>query len=153
TITGMGGRILAQAVQGPGKDRLDEAQNATVAGTQIPDEEITSRLISLYNGATPRLMTGIAQRESGYAQFSPSNLFGKSDLWPLESFDGGSHIGLMMMEVTMQNAFDWYANTQGGVALFRQKLVIARRLMTKIQNSHPGLRALSDVELENMALV
>jgi hypothetical protein len=103
----------------------------------ILNPTITSRLDSLYStGATPNLMTGIAMKESSYAQFleppqPPKNidLFNlyastngvKAAKWPLESklssglSDGGSHIGLMMVPTTGLLAWNWFQNTNDAV--------------------------------------
>jgi hypothetical protein len=125
-----------------------------VVGEAIPDSEITARLVGLYSGATSHLMTGIAYKESTYRQFGVATLYGTQARWPLEGLsDGGSHIGLMMVEVTFQRAWDWLVNTADGVAVFQDKLATAGRLETNIRNANPGLRALTATELEDMALV
>jgi len=125
-----------------------------VLGEAIPNSEITTRLNGLYSGATPGLLTGIAYKESTYYQFFPTaTLYGKQGRWPYESYDGGSHIGLMMVPITFDRAWDWYVNTTDGAAVFQDKLATASRLETSIRNANPGLRALTPTELENMALV
>lgn len=150
TFDAMGGQLTAAATQ----NSSTKQTVSTITGITLSAEDITARLVSLYaSGSTPRLLTGIAEKESSYLQFSQSTMYGKSALWPRESFDGGSHIGLMQMPVSMQMAWDWTANTQGAAALFNQKLSFARRFETKIRNTHVGLPALSGIQLENMALV
>lgn len=47
---------------------------AYIVGNQIPDAVITAKLISIYKGPTPNLMTGIAQTESSYRQFAERTL-------------------------------------------------------------------------------
>jgi|SRR5215213_84649 len=154
TYNSKGGKITVNA-----KTTIDsKTENATpvtafIVGASIPNQQITDRLISIYNGATPNLMTGIAQRESSYQQFRVMTLYGISARWPNESFDGGSHVGLMQVEISMSHAWNWEDNTRDAVNLFQQKLAAARRIMQRIINDHKGLRKLTDVELENMALV
>jgi len=152
TYTGIGGKVTLQADQ---NTPAVSAKPITIyiVGTAIPDSDITNRLVTLYGGATPNLMTGIAMRESSYQQFATSTLFGVSARWPHESFDGGSHIGLMQMPVNQANAWDWLANTSNGVNLFNGKLAAAGRVTNRIIRAHPGLRQLNGVELEHMGLV
>lgn len=152
TYTGIGGQVTVQANQNT-PPVAAKPVTIYIVGTAIPDSNITSRLDSLYGGATPNLMTGIAERESTYQQFATTTLFGISALWPHESFDGGSHIGLMQMPTNQANAWDWTANTSNGVNLFNSKLASAGRLATRIIASHKGLRQLTGVELEHMAVV
>lgn len=125
-----------------------------VVGDAIPDNEITARLLALYvHGATPRLLTGIADKESTYRQFASRSKYDKQALWPVESYDGGSHIGLMQMPSTVPHAWDWLVNTQDAATLFREKLRIAASLERRTIQAHRGLRRLTAVESENMALV
>lgn len=162
TYSSMGGRLTVKA-QALINSEIVEADpvTATITGVAIPDNLITTRLENLYrNGATPRLMTGIAMVESTYRQFAVITLYNRSDRWPLESFDGGSHIGLMQVVTAMDRAWNWETNTEFGVNLYqRDKLGAARRIMNRIiQANHDPrnnrrLRRLTDVELENMALV
>ena len=155
SYTSMGGRmtINASAVLN-GQTMNASPVQATITGVPLADGLITNRLASLYaTGATPHLMTGIASHESTYRQFAQTTLYGRSDLWPTESFDGGSHIGLMQVAVTTAAAWNWETNTQLGVDLFRDKLQAANRLQQRIIKANPGLRKLTKVELENMALV
>lgn len=128
---------------------------SVITGLAIPSDQITAQLTSLYGGgATPNLMTGIAEVESTYLQFVHRVLYGISADWPVESYDGGSHIGLMQMPTrSMGVAFDWLSNTKAGVNLFGNKIVSAQNLMNRIVAQHSGLRVLSPTELENMALV
>ncbi|MEO6064386.1 MAG: hypothetical protein ABIP49_01215, partial [Lysobacterales bacterium] len=132
-----------------------------VVGNDIPAPDITTRLVSLYNGATPRLFTGIASKESTYRQFATQTKYEKSALWPLESYDGGSHVGLMQVATSgatirgdqgVRNAWDWLENTAFAADLFREKGRIAASLERRIRHNNRGLRALTNVESENMAL-
>lgn len=126
---------------------------AYITGTEIPNTAITDQLVSLYDGATPHLLTGIAMRESSYRQFAQSVLYGYSGDWPLESYDGGSHIGLMMVPLTNADAWDWLENTVDGANLFKQKLALAQHYENLIIASHPGLPELGGVDLEKMAVL
>jgi hypothetical protein len=130
----------------------------TVTGTPIPEDWVTANFVSLYaSGATPRLMTGIASVESSYKQFEMRTLYKYPGYWPTESHqDGGSHIGLMMVSTSLalKNAWSWRENSMEGVTEFvRDKLSAASRVMNKYIKSHAGLRKLTGVELEKMALV
>lgn len=149
----------------------------------IPKDKITTRLVELYkDGATPRLMTGIAMIESSYMQFYKHN-FNYPDLWmPRVSDDSGdgiwgnendgSHVGLMQMDIRRgyvsdgerwQRAWDWLINTQEGVNFFKnEKIRLAKAMERKIikdfLNKNPDLGAedieqLNAVGVENMALV
>jgi hypothetical protein len=114
---------------------------------------ITARLDKLYHGTTPNLLTGIASVESTYTQFSNRTLYGVTAQWPTESFDGGSHIGLMQVQTTKDHAWDWHSNTRDGASLFADKIRTAKRLERRIRKQHPGLPQLTGVQIENMALV
>jgi hypothetical protein len=153
TYTAIGGMINVQAKENGSNPQSAKPINIYVVGTDIPDADITSRLVSLYGGATPNLMTGIAVRESSYQQFTMSSLFTVSALWPTESYDGGSHIGLMQMPTTQADAWDWTANTADATNFFvSAKLPLATKLMNAIIATHPGLRPLTAAELEHMAV-
>lgn len=167
TYQSMGGqmKVIAQAVINGQTVRTCETI-ATITGVVIPSSDITDRLVSLYNrGETPRLLTGIAMKESTYRQFCipgpPGNCTGgqsalynkPNEDWPLESYDGGSHVGLMQMPITMPYAWNWQENTASAADLFREKISIARSLMRRIIRTHRGLRHLTNLEIENMALV
>ncbi|MFY9824896.1 MAG: hypothetical protein WAM82_26195 [Thermoanaerobaculia bacterium] len=159
TYIGQGGKITVTATAG-GTGAKAKPITFLVTGTPIAAEDVTARLVSLYaqqGGATTRLMTGVAQKESSYLQFKSRSLYGTVAFWPLESAsDHGSHIGLMMMPTTdnIAYAWNWQVNTSAGVNLFVQdKLGAARRKMLSIIQAHPGLRTLSPVELERMALL
>jgi hypothetical protein len=157
TYTSQGGKVTVTASSQASGSQARPI-SFFVTGLSISPQDITNRLVNLYvksAGATPRLMTGIAQVESSYLQFKSRSLYGVVASWPLESYDGGSHIGLMMMPTAekIDYAWNWLTNTSAGIDLFQQKLASARSIMKKIVKSHNGLRALSPVELEHMALV
>lgn len=151
-----GGRLRVEA----SKDAISACplEYAYVVGDALSETEITARLTAVYaHGATPRLLTGIAARESTYRQFSLRTKYGRQALWPLESAeDGGSHIGLMQVYSSgaqgVANAWDWLENTSQAANLFDEKIRIARSLERRIIQAHRGLRKLTDIETENMAL-
>jgi hypothetical protein len=151
----VGGKLTLRAkLDGTG---IESCANAYVVGTQIPDDAITERLDRLYaTGATPGLLTGIAQVESSYRQFTQMNLYGASARWPYESYDGGSHIGLMQVETKlgMDYVWDWTVNTREGHRVFvADKLPPAGRNAAKIMAAHPGLPPPTGKQLEDIALV
>jgi hypothetical protein len=104
-------------------------------------------------------MTGISCWESeGYWQFSHRNILYDdvgNNLWPFESNDGGSHIGLMQVPTTMNTAWDWKTNTYDGVVnwFINQKLPFSHSYVDRVRVAHPGLRDLTPVEHENNALI
>lgn len=146
---------------------------ATITGARVPEADITTRLVELYSrGATPRLMTGIAAKESNYLHFcipqkncttGQGLIYNRQDYWPHESLDNtASHIGLMQVPITLESAWNWLKNSETAVDLFAgDKLRFARTNERYIRHGvpkqkipgHVGLRALTDVELESMALV
>ncbi|HZF13290.1 MAG TPA: hypothetical protein VFE33_31250 [Thermoanaerobaculia bacterium] len=157
TFAAEGGKITVTASAKVGTDTVvTKPVTFTVTGTAIPDASITSRLVSLYqDGATPHLLTGIAMVESTYHQFEDNTLYGREDLWPTESHaDGGSHIGLMMVPTSsgLANAWSWQANTSAGVNVFRGKIALAQSRMKQMMEGKPGLRSLTALEIENMAV-
>jgi hypothetical protein len=149
----MGGQITAVATCTLPNNRDDIT--IKFSGSAVSQSAAIDRLASLYGSGypTPRLMTGISYVESRLRQFAPRTLYGVSALWPLESYDGGSHIGLMQVGTTMDDAFNWLTNTSDGVALFLQKVSAAKRISARIQSTHQGLPALTGVQLENMGLL
>jgi len=153
TYTSIGGKVTIQAKENGSNPQSAPPITIYVVGIGIPDADITMRLVNLYGGATPNLMTGIAVRESSYRQFITRSLFSVSALWPTESPDGGSHIGLMQMPTTQADAWDWTANTADGTHFFLSaKVPLAQHLTSLIIKGHPGLRQLTAVELEHVAV-
>lgn len=164
TYTAKGGKLTVDATfSEDGVSSVAQPVTAFIVGTSIPDPNITSRLYAAYRGATRGLMTGIAAKESSYRHFSPLSKYGITSLWPTESVeDGGSHIGLMQVATTYTLAWDWYENVAFAVRLFtREKLSAAQRNEARIRRGsaksglpgHIGLRQLTDVETENMAVL
>ena len=164
TYTAKGGKLTVDASFSEG-GITSNAKPVTcyIVGSMIPDSEITARLYSLYRGVSPDLLTGIAMKESSYKQFTVIPKYDITARWPIESAqDGGSHIGLMQVETTYERAWDWLKNTDDGATLFiREKLPAATRNERRIRNGssssgvfgHPGLRKLTEEELENMAVL
>jgi len=152
TFKSQGGRLSVGASE-PGRKNADPIQYAYIIGTAIPNSDITSRLYSLYNGVTPNLLCGIADRESSYMQFSNITLFGYTGRWPYESYDGGSHIGLMQVPITMAYSWDWQVNTQTGANIFAEKVQLAKSFERQLRKTYPRLPRLTDSQIENMALV
>lgn len=152
-----GGRITIKSRDAQGREACP-TRLIYVVGDTLTEDEITNRLTTLYRtGATPRLLTGIADKESTYRQFELRTKYDQSALWPVESReDGGSHIGLMQVASAgaqgVKNAWDWLENTEQAMLLFREKLALGRNLENRIRNTRPGLRELTAVERENMAL-
>jgi hypothetical protein len=157
TYASQGGQVTVNASDDTTAEQASPISFAVI-GIRIPGSGITTRLADLYSnvgGATHALMTGVAQVESSYFQFKRRSLYGEVASWPQESYDGGSHIGLMQMPTSTEidYAWDWQVNTAAGVNLFTSKLSTAQRKMNVIIQQHPGLSALNAVELEHMALV
>jgi len=103
-------------------------------------------------------MTGIAMVESTYQQFRHFTRYDIAEYWPNEPFgQGGSHVGLMMIDIknhAKKCFWNWKENAEAGVNFFvSEKISKARQNMKKIQRQNPGLRDLTPVELEKMALV
>jgi hypothetical protein len=154
TFTATGGNLTVNAAaQINGSNQAAAPNTVFITGSAIPISTITAQLTALYSGATPLLLTGIAMKESSYRQFARRELYGYSARWPNEAYDGGSHIGLMMMPVSQAHAWDWTVNAQDGADLFSSKLAVALSLEKKIVAAHSGLRAFTGIERENMALV
>lgn len=155
-FSGTGGKVTVNASAMINGQTVN-AQPVTlyVVGTSIPDATITPRLLSLYSGPTPRILVGIADRESTYRQFSNSSLYDQDGLWPTESGeDGGSHIGLMQMATVGANRiWSWMQNTADGASwLSVTKMGIARSLVSQIRKAHPSLPDLSALQYEQYAV-
>jgi hypothetical protein len=145
---------------------LYEAPSKTiyVYGSAVPANDITAKLLDLYDGETPNLYTGIAMKESRYRQFCHDSiqsilclsgqppLYGVYAYWPHEGPDGGSHVGLMMPATTMERAWNWLANTEKGDDVFTDAHNMAHQMMVNRRNSHLGLRLLTALELEKWAV-
>jgi hypothetical protein len=156
TPVGNGGRVSLQCEATLLGRSFSDSETAYVDGTTIPNATITTRLSGLYSGgATPTLLAHIAVYESAgcYCQFRQATLFGVPGRWPNESYDGGSHVGLMQVPNGMVNAFDWMANTQAGSTIFQQKLAYVRNWVSPQRTSHPTLPDLTGTQYEDDALV
>jgi hypothetical protein len=131
-------------------------------------------LFPISGATTPGLLTQIAMQESGtYQQFGdpPATSgkhayypFGIIDSWPVESAvtndskARGSHIGLMQVPVTQQDAWNWLLNTADGFAVFQAKVNLAYSLADEeyetytAQGNPTTLPKLTACQLEEMAL-
>jgi len=148
------GTITASATATGAMGPLTANLVSYIDGTTIPNSTITSQLQNLYSsGATRDLLTGIAMLESNYQQFVTRELYGTSGYWPNESYDRGSHVGLMQMPNGMGDAFDWTQNTADGASLFQQKISVAQSVVSGYRANCSGLPGLTAQQLENDALV
>lgn len=166
SFSSMGGRLTTSATDDNGIADCLDGRNYVV-GTEVPQSLIISQLLSSYVGVTPDLMAKLAKKESGIRQFCiagmncPSaqpDLYNINEYWPEESFDGGSHIGIMMMPVTMKDAWDWTQNTMDGVNLYKNKVTIGinyeRQIVQQWAKTYKvQLRNLTVTERETMGLV
>jgi hypothetical protein len=187
TYQSIGGQLRVTARTTANGRTLQDCVTFYVEGpeTGIPNPTITTRLDTLYpqsqsspSGGTPNLMTGVAMHESSYHQFlRPSegdadlfNLYstlGIAAKWPYESQgNGGRYIGLMMVQTTNPDAWNWLTNTTDAINLFSgtvspNKMSLAITYENYIINGvrnpkipgHIGLRSLTSVQRENNALV
>ena len=105
TPRGSGGRVDVIADVTINNQTTRQAVTYYVDGITIPPVTISSLLVDLYSQVsnkpdrTPGLLAAISGFESGKRQFGhfgqPFGLFGISGMWPFESYDGGSHVGVM----------------------------------------------------------
>jgi hypothetical protein len=146
-----GGQLIATAAD----TESTETASVTVypLGTDIATATEVTLLDSIYSGKTPNLLSGIAQVESSTSQFAQISNFGISAYWPHESYDGGSHIGLLQLPVAMDVAWDYTINANAGEQLFEDKLASATRIMKAAFTTYTGLPELGGIYIENMALV
>jgi hypothetical protein len=150
TFTAIGGQLTVTATCGA---HTSPPVTFTITGTQIPADAVLQQLTSAYNGSTTGLMRGIAFIESSRLQFFPKTLFDINAWWPHESSPGGGkYIGLLSYPVTMTDAFNWQANIQDGIGLFWEKWAIAKSMEVQIMKVRPGLQALTNNQLEKMAV-
>jgi hypothetical protein len=125
-----------------------------VVGRPIPENVITDILVAGYvGGARPRLFTGVADKESSYRQFASRSLYGQTAYWPLESYDGGSHVGLLMVSASMEHGYSISDNIADALSLFGDKLSICQAHIDSLRSGRPNLRDLTGEEYEMCALV
>jgi len=155
TPVALGGQVNAQVQATLAGQSFTQSVTFYVLGTPIPDPTITSQLDWLYRaGTTPNLLTGIASKEGSYMQFySQETRMGVMGEWPYESYDGGSHVGLMQVPNTLKDAFDWYTNTSDGYGIFESKLTSAHNYVSNQIAGHPSLPAATGSQYEDDALV
>jgi hypothetical protein len=144
-------------------------------GLSIPN---TDPNFVISGSTTAALLTQIAMQESGaYQQFenppfenakqvgNPAYYpYGIIDSWPQESLVTpqspvrGSHIGLMQVKVTQQDAWNWIQNANDGLNVFQTSINAAYRLADDEYTNFTGvgpptkLPALTACQLEEMAL-
>lgn len=124
----------------------------------VPEPSITAYATSLYGAyspPTPALMTGIAMQESDYRQFETQTIYGKTAKWPLPSYRGSHHSGLMMVEPARFGPailWNWKTNVWQGLNFWNtEKRSIALSVENSIRASTNNvLRSLHDDERENM---
>jgi hypothetical protein len=140
TDIGVGGRAEVIATVTISGISTTLAATLYVTGTVIPESIVTTKLRNMYAGATPALLTGIANKETRYAtggtfngQFSRYRLKPKvgavpltpvdvEGYWPTEPEDGGSHIGLMQVVARPLAAWDWEENALEGAGVYQEAL-------------------------------
>lgn len=140
--------------------------SAYIVGANPSESTITSTLVSLYQSSsrfprsgTPRLLTGLAAKESSYSQFATFKhpTYGITAAWPNDNAaapgGGGGYIGLMQVPSSMSTAFSWMQNIKTGVSIFSDKLGTATSLMNSAMKAHSKLPALRDTQIEDNALV
>jgi len=146
----MGGKLAVKVSQGSSTDSVE----AFITGSSIPKDSVTNQLVSLYpNGATPRLLTGIAMEESSYQQFTNTKVDGVTVLWPTAA---GCHIGLMgygppsvFDEII---AWSWIENTKAGATIFKGDLPISDANEKIFRKHNPQLPKLTLTQREDNAL-
>jgi hypothetical protein len=160
TSAGEGGEVKAQASATLAGQPFTASVTFYVLGPSsgIPDSTITSQLLSLYSGATPGLLTGIAMDESSYAQFYDYTEMGFAGLWPEgnaanQYTKADTYVGLMQVPNGMASGFNWLTDTAEGASVFSQKLSAATTYENDERASYPSLPALTGAQLEDVALV
>jgi hypothetical protein len=127
-----------------------------LAGGNITNAQITAQLTQLYAQSglpTASLLCDIAVVESGYKQFSSNDLYDETALWPLESAaNGGANVGLLQVNNSMDNAFNWKTNSSNGYNVFMNKVGAVNRYQAKAIAANPGLPSLTGIQVENSAL-
>jgi hypothetical protein len=196
TYQSIGGQVQVTAQTTTAFGTMSDCVTFYIEGPHSIDNALTTnQLVTAYTSAasfsrpsdgTPNLLTGIAMHEGTYHQFwtRTSQPVPNEDLftlysrlgilawWPHESFDQGTHIGLMMVPTTTADAWNWLSNIDTGMRIFsgtpplpstENKLQNAIRFEGYIRNGKttnpkvkpwtPTPRALNGVERENNALV
>src|SRR5882724_1169165 len=197
TYQSVGGqvKVTAQTTTSDGSTVTDCATFYVEGPDNIDPNLTTNQLFASYTSSasrsypsdgTPNLLTGVEMHEATYHQFwtvlstpIPNedlfglySKFGIAAQWPHESYDKGTHIGLMMVKTTASAAWNWLTNINTGMGVFsgtppapdtENKVEAAIRYEGYILNGKPGNpkitkwvpkpRALTGVERENNALV
>lgn len=171
TAIGVGGRADVVAAVTINGVLTNVPATLFVTGAALPEPTVTAKLKSLYTGPTSALLTGVAEVETKYAsggtfngQFSthrqnaqgvafPLKPVGVVGYWPTESFDGGSHIGLMQVPANVLWAWDWEENAKKGEAVLRESRRIAVvREQEERRPCNGRLPELNEVKREDNAL-
>ncbi|MGH6872322.1 MAG: hypothetical protein ACREHE_12540 [Rhizomicrobium sp.] len=139
-----------------------------IAGTNLSKGSVTGYLNGLYGTAatgaglknyTANLMSGVAFQESSCQHFHRITLYGTSAFWPAENYTTGNasqrglYIGLTQVPTSMKTAWDWNANGSQGVSILGVKLSAAVSYQKAQQANHTGLKGMTGVELEDVALL
>ena len=124
-----------------------------VEGSQIPNPLIVTSLDSMYSGATPTLLVGIAYRESSCAQFQSkvNPTYSLLGYWPLENFNG-TYVGLMQVPPSQSTLFDWTANAATALNILQGFLSAAARYSNQEVAQYPNLPQLTALQQEQDAL-
>ncbi len=124
-----------------------------VAGSTIPNATVVGKMTSLYGGATPNLLVGIAFVESSCMQFTFRShpAYVVEDYWPLEG-GGGNYVGLMQVPPSQSTLFDWTSNAASGSSVYGQKLTAAASYSNQQTGANPTLPALTPTQQEDEAL-
>ena len=141
---------------------------ALIVGAPVPKDEVRQVLMELYmfdeNAVTPDLLVKIAERESDLEQFCSVGtracgkfqmpLYGSNGPWPKEA-KGGGHIGVMQVDIKIDDAaiWDWQRNAQVALDLLDSKFDIVDKRVAAIQKLCKGLPGLTPLQRENMALL
>jgi hypothetical protein len=194
TYQSLGGQVQVTAQTSTPFGTMSDCATFYIEGPHNIDPSVTtSQIVASYtssasrsypSGGTPNLLTGIAMHEGTYHQFwTPTStpnpnedlygLYSKLGIaayWPHESFDSGTHIGLMQVPTTMADAWNWLTNVNSGMSVFsggpaavENKVDAAIRYEGYIRNGKngnpkinpwtPTPPALNGVQRENNALV
>ncbi|TMB09520.1 MAG: hypothetical protein E6J71_27980 [Deltaproteobacteria bacterium] len=147
TYQSLGGqvKVTAQTTTSDGSTVKDCATFYVEGPDNIDPNLTTNQLVASYTSSasrsypsdgTPNLLTGVAMHEGTYHQFwtvlstpTPNedlfglySKFGIAAQWPHESYDKGTHIGLMMVKTTASAAWNWLTNINTGMGVFRMRL-------------------------------
>ncbi|HTQ14647.1 MAG TPA: hypothetical protein VMH86_12305 [Rhizomicrobium sp.] len=162
----VGGQVTVNAT-GQASGAAPQVQSY-ITGSNLSRKSVTAYLNGLYGTAatgaglknyTADLMSGVAFQESSCQHFHRITLYNTSAFWPAENYTTGNasqrglYIGLTQVPTTMKTAWDWNANGTQGVSIMGQKLTAAVAYQKSMQATHTGLKGMTGVELEDVALL